>query len=249
MRLILTITLLCAASLQSLAQDTLTDNSTEDFKTLTQLCDSFRTDKCPGAHGFIEIYEPLFTPMRLDSIRFFEIGIYKGLSHLMWRQFFPNGEIFGIDLRDYTKESQGTGIMTYVANQANRGNLQDFIGVSGGEFDVILDDGGHHMNHQQISLGYLFPHVKPGGMFIIEDVHTSLPFFYPDTAFEVNQNGSNTTLLMIENYIRTGLMESVYLTPEENVYLQNHIARIELHYINNARHSIMCVIHKKEEEE
>lgn len=248
MRIVITGILFCI-SLIAGAQDSLISSQQQSYKSLTQLCDTFLTDKCPGKHGFIEIYEPIFTPMRTDSIRFFEIGILNGLSHLMWHEFFPNADVFGIDLRDYSKESEGSGIMTFVADQADRDDLASFVDASGGQFDVILDDGGHAMDHQQISLGYLFQHIKPGGMFIIEDVHTSLPYFYPDSSFKVNQDGSNSTLFMLENYIRTGLIESTYLSARENVFLQNNIDRIELHYMNNRRHSIVCIIHKKEEED
>ena len=204
--------------------------------------------KCMNKHGFVEIYDPLFAPMRKDSIRFFEIGILNGVSHLMWRTYFRNAAIFGIDIRDYSRQSAGSGIMTFVADQSNRNDLNNFIAASGGEFDVILDDGGHAMDHQQVSLGHLFPEIKPGGMFIIEDVHTSLPNYYSDSAFKVNELQTNTTLWMLEKFIRMGVLESDYLTEEEETYLETHIARIELHHIRNEKHSIDCVIHKKEEE-
>ncbi len=221
-------------------------NEAFDARTLPEFCDSFPTDKCMGKHGFVEIYEPLFAPMRQDSIRFFEIGILNGVSHLMWRTYFRNAAIFGIDIRNYSHYSEGSGIMTFVADQSNREDLQAFIDTSGGQFDVILDDGGHAMDQQQISLGYLFPEVKPGGLFIIEDVHTSLPTLYPDTSFHVDSDLSNTTLLMLEHFVRTGEIKSEHLTPAECTYLQRNIERVELHYRRNRNHSIVCVIHKKD---
>lgn len=220
-------------------------DATFDQMTLPEFCDSFPTDKCTDKHNFVEIYEPLFAPMRKDSIRFFEIGILNGVSHLMWRTYFRKASIFGIDLRDYSQKSARSGIMTFVADQSNRNDLQRFLEASGGSFDVILDDGGHAMDHQQVSLAYLFPQVKPGGLFIIEDVHTSLPDFYPDPFFKVNDAQTNTTLFMLERFIRTGTIHSDYMTPEEMEYLSTHIERIELHYLSNAKHSIVCVIHKK----
>ncbi|PWL24149.1 MAG: hypothetical protein DCO96_15275 [Fluviicola sp. XM-24bin1] len=215
-------------------------------KSLPELCDTFRTDKCPDRHNFLEVYEPLFEPMRDDSIRFFEIGILTGLSHLMWVNYFQNAEVFGIDIKDYSAAAAGSGIQTFVADQSNRQDLYAFMRASGANFDVILDDGGHAMDHQQISLGCMFQAVKPGGMFIIEDVHTSLPEFYPDSSFHVDRLETNTTLLMIEAFIRTGKIYSEYMLPVEAEYLEQTIDRIELHYLFNERHSIVCVIHKKE---
>lgn len=246
MRIIILTALLLTQWNISYGQDSLTTAEYFQSKSLIEMCDTFPTDKCPDRHGFIEIYDPLFEPMRNDSVRFFEIGILTGLSHLMWRNYFQQGEIFGIDLRDYSRVAAKEGIKTYVADQSNRGDLSRFIDASGGDFDVILDDGGHAMHHQQVSLGYLFSEVKPGGMFIIEDVHTSLPELYPDSAFIVNETETNTTLMMLETFIRTGEVHSEYMTDQEALYLEKNIERVELHYRRNVRHSIVCVIHKKE---
>lgn len=232
----------------SFAQDSLSTAEWFRSQSLTEICDTFPTDKCMDRHGFLEIYEPLFEPMRDDSVRIFEIGILRGLSHLMWRNYFQNGEIYGIDLKDYSAVASKDGIKTFVADQSNRDDLKAFIEFSGGNFDVILDDGGHAMDHQQVSLGYLFEQVKPGGLFIIEDVHSSLPEYYPDSAFKVNSDESNTTLLMLEAFVRTGEIYSQYITEEEKAYLKANIERVELHYRNNSRHSITCVIHKKKTE-
>ena len=49
-----------------------------------------------------------------------------------------------------------------------------FIQENGGDFDIIIDDGSHKMNHQQISFDVLFPHLKSGGIYVIEDLHTSV---------------------------------------------------------------------------
>jgi SAM-dependent methyltransferase len=213
--------------------------------SLTEMCERYPTDKCPYAHGFIEIYDRLFESERDSMERFFEIGILNGVSHLMWREYFPNAEIFGIDIKDYSAQSEGSGIETFVADQANRNDLKAFIDKYGGNFDVILDDGGHAMDHQQVSLGYLFQHVKSGGIFIIEDVHTSLPDMYPDPFFEVAEDEMNTTLLMIEYFIRTGKIRSQYMTNKEIQYLEENIHSIELHHRVNSKHSILAIIRKK----
>lgn len=217
--------------------------------TLTELCHRYNSDKCSNQHNFIEYYERLFDPRRDSIKRFFEIGILNGASHMIWRDYFNNdAKIFGIDLNDYSSQKNIGNIFTFVADQANRDDLQRFIDTYGGDFDVILDDGGHAMDHQQVSLGFLFEHLKPGGFFIIEDIHTSLPDFYPADFFNVNAQQTNTTLFLIEQFIRTSQIISEFMTPEERLYLQLNIENIELNYRTNSSHSIMCIIHKKEVE-
>ena len=123
--------------------------------------------------------------------------------------------------------------------------IYEFIKLYQGNFDVILDDGGHAMDHQQVSLGFLFQYIKPGGIFIIEDIHSSLPQYYPDSSFKVNNTGNNTTLFMIECFIRTGRINSQYLSRAEILYLEQNIENIELNFRKNKKHSIMCIITKK----
>jgi hypothetical protein len=47
--------------------------------------------------------------------------------------------------------------------------LQDLINKTGGDFDLIIDDGCHNTIAQQTTFGFLFPYVKNGGYYIIED--------------------------------------------------------------------------------
>lgn len=233
-------------SSNSFAQDTVVaQDSTYKWASLLDMCDAFPTDKCPQGHNFIQTYDKLFSPLRDSMGRFFEIGILNGVSHLMWRDYFPNAEIFGIDIMDYSEKSKGSGIETFVADQSSRDDLQAFINKHGTGFDVILDDGGHAMDHQQVSLGFLFKHLNPGGYYIIEDVHTSLPYYYPDPAFKVNADETNTTLYMLEHFVRTSALQSQFMTPEEMKYIQENIETIDISYRVTRHHSILCVIQKK----
>ena len=244
MKTLLVLGSLIFTSLICAQNDTISD-SLAKRPTLIEMCDRYPTDKCLDGHKFIEIYQDLFEEDRDSMQRFFEIGILNGVSHLMWREYFPNAEIFGIDLRDYSEQSKGSGIHTFVADQSNRSDLEACIDTFGGDFDVILDDGGHAMDHQQVSLGYLFQYVKPGGVFIIEDIHTSLPNYYPDADFKVNEDETNTTLFMLEWFMRTGKIKSEYMNIAEILYLEQNIESVQIHYRDTRHHSMMCIITKK----
>lgn len=231
-------------SFQSKAQNN--ESSFDSIRpTLIELCDKYETDKCASGHNFIEIYDELFTQYRDQMGSFFEIGILNGGSHLMWREFFPNANIYGIDIKDYSKQSANSGIKTFVADQSNREDLANALNEFGETFDVILDDGGHAMDHQQVSLGFLFPFLNKGGYYIIEDIHTSIPKYYPDSDFKVNENETNTTLLMLEWYLRTGEIKSDYMTPEEMKFLEENIQSLDIKFINTRHHSMLCIIRKK----
>jgi hypothetical protein len=128
-------------------------------------------------------------------------------------------------------------IKTYIADQANRSQLKSFIDANGCDFDIILDDGGHSMEQQQVSFGYLFKCVKPGGYYIIEDVHTSLGISGEEEKW--------TTLSMIYNFVKTGKIESKYMTKEEMDYLSKNIRYCNLLVNRIIEDSITCICKKK----
>lgn len=210
--------------------------------SLIDLCDQYPTDKCPNLHNYISIYEKEFAPVKNQVKKVFEIGILSGASHRMWKAYFKNAAIYGIDIEDCS-HLEKEGIHTFLADQSNRQNLHSFIEKYGSGFDIIIDDGGHTMDQQQISLGYLFPYLKSGGIYIIEDVHTSLLKYYQ--GFGAEENGTNTTFNMLTRFISTNEIVSVYMQQEEMDYLKLNIASCELAYIANGLHSIMCIIRKK----
>ena len=54
-----------------------------------------KTDKALNWHGFIELYEQIFFPLREKPIKFLEIGIFKGGSIEVWQDYFPKAKIYG----------------------------------------------------------------------------------------------------------------------------------------------------------
>ena len=216
--------------------------STYKFGELSLLAED-KTDKGPRFHNFTELYEHIFFPMKNASIKICEIGIANGGSLILWQEYFPNATIFGIDIID-RHFLNSKRIKTFIADQANRDQLKQFIEKCGSDYTIMLDDGGHAMEQQQTSFGYLFKYVKPGGYYIIEDVHTSLPRFY--RGYGVVTNGKNSTLRMINQYIKTGKIESQYLTPDESKYLTKNIEYCNLFFRKGRnRPSITCIFKKR----
>lgn len=213
-----------------------------EFGVLTDLADKYKTDKGSGGHHYTEVYEYFFYPIKNNVKKVLEIGVSEGASLKMWRDYFPKAMVYGIDIKDKSRINSKT-IKTFIADQADRKKLQNFIDASGAGFDIILDDGGHTIEQQQVSIGYLFRHLKRGGFYIIEDVHTSLNARYR-SGIGATANGENTTLAMIDNFIRTGNIRSPYMTRKEENYLTANIVYCDLLSRNNG-HSITCIFKKQ----
>ena len=140
-------------------------------------------------HGYARYYEPFMEPLRDDPIRLLEIGVEQGRSLRVWQEYFESaGHVFGIgygNFQELAKQDCGSADSTRVADsalgrctiyrgdQSNAQFLENFAVDSGGAFDVLIDDGSHVPSHQRISFTHLWPHVKPGGYYILEDIETS----------------------------------------------------------------------------
>lgn len=234
--------LVCISCISSCDSRLSSRSVNQQGKTLVELCQRYPTDKCPYHHNYVEFYEALFSPLKNQRIRLLEIGVLKGDSMKLWEAYFPEARIFGLDIYDKA-EYDTERVKTLVADQGNRAGLTKVIAVTGRDFDIILDDGGHRMDQQQISFGALFPALKSGGLYILEDVHTSFPELYP--GYGVDPDGQNSTYAMIDRFVRAGRIHSKYLTNAENDYLNNNISRCLYFFRLNKFHSDFFACWKK----
>jgi hypothetical protein len=135
-------------------------------------------------------------------------------------------------------------VTTLVGDQSKREQLQKAIDVSGGDIDLLVDDGGHTMQQQQVSLGYLFKFVKPGGYYILEDIHTSIAALWPGYGAEAD--GSNTTLRVLYDYMQAAAptWKSKYMLPAEMKYLNENVEYVNLVHRPSDR-SLTAIIKKR----
>jgi ubiquinone/menaquinone biosynthesis C-methylase UbiE len=122
---------------------------------------------------FLDIYEKHFQYLRDKPLKFLEIGVAYGGSVRMWKEYFPRAEIYGIDISPECRQYAEDRIHIHIGSQNDAEFIKNFLSTVGGNFDIIIDDGGHMMNQQMTSLKLLFNQVKPGGHYVIEDLVTS----------------------------------------------------------------------------
>jgi len=203
-----------------------------------------RSDKGFPGHWYTENYERFLRPWQDKPIRIFEIGVANGGSLAMWQGYFPNASIYAIDIKESSR-FENARVKTCVADQAKRDQLKQCMDQFGGQFDLMIDDGGHSMEQQQVSLGFLFSYVRPGGFYSIEDLHTSMPKIYP--GYGVEPDEGNSTLNMIFGYIHSAppKFASKYMLASELSYLDTWVETADLHLANNQGHSMMCIFKKR----
>jgi SAM-dependent methyltransferase len=128
----------------------------------------YDTDKFPP---YLRVYEELFAPLLERDIRLLEIGVKKGGSLLLWRDYFPRGRIVGLDVEPVEVPDPTGRIVVFQGLQQDTRLLADIGGkMAPAGFDVIIDDGSHIGEYTRTSFWFLFPrHLKPGGLYVIED--------------------------------------------------------------------------------
>jgi len=125
---------------------------------------------------YLSAYERHFAAYRDTPVRMLEIGVDKGGSLEMWRKYFGiNATIFGIDLNPDCASRVTPPNQVRIGSQADPQFLRSVVDEMGTP-DIILDDGSHFARHQRISFDTLFPLLREGGLYLIEDLHTS--YFY-----------------------------------------------------------------------
>lgn len=216
---------------------------------LSDISDNYLTDK-NYEHNYVKlVYSDLFKPLQKDLKTFIEIGIGHGSSIEMWRDYFTNGQIIGADLHlesalNHFNNNTLDRIELLELDQSDEQQLENLTKMYS-DVDVILDDGSHKMGDQQITFAKLFKMLKSSGIFIIEDLHTSLEVVMPEKAWLNWGDPTKTpTLKMLEDFIETGELKSDYISPEDLDYLKQNIKSIEV-FRNRPDWSITSVIIKK----
>jgi hypothetical protein len=154
-----------------------------------------------------------------------EIGIHNGGSLKMWRDFFKNAKIYGFDINPSPLVDEDR-IFTSTIDPVNRNDIELFLDLNNiCDFDLVVDNGSHTMKDQQSTLGSLFKFLKPGGIFIIEDLHTSMDIHGDRFGY---QSSSISTHDMLKKFIEEGKIESEYITSEEKEFLSSNISSIDI---------------------
>jgi 2-polyprenyl-3-methyl-5-hydroxy-6-metoxy-1,4-benzoquinol methylase len=143
---------------------------------LKQIFDSHDGRLIDKWEHYFPIYERYFRKFRDAPCRVLEIGVCHGGSLQMWKKYFHVGQIVGVDIDQRCLNYAEDRISIVQADQADARSMER-IGKDFGPFDIIIDDGSHVIAHQEISARALWPYLKDGGVYLIEDCHQGYPFF------------------------------------------------------------------------
>ena len=174
---------------------------------LTDLADHYGSDKGSTKHRYTELYHMLFHPYRPRKINFLEMGLLIGgpehgvdkdrktedlPSIRMWLDYFPKARILGLDVSDFSwfEHERFSFHRCDMDDRAEIAAAMD--GIEGG-LDIVVDDASHASHHQQNAFLEIFPKLKPGGLYVIEDLR-----WQPET---YEQPGITKTAALFRSFV------------------------------------------------
>jgi predicted O-methyltransferase YrrM len=156
---------------------------------------------------YLPIYDELFQPFVGKKPRFLEIGVFRGGSLRMWRQFFgADAVLYGIDIDPKCAAYDGRHGVVRIGSQNDADFLKRVVNEMGG-VDVVLDDGSHIASDQRVSFDALFPLLSEGGLYVVEDMHTA---YWPQWEGGLRRPGTAVEFLkqkvdeMHRHYVKRG---------------------------------------------
>lgn len=204
---------------------------------LAKLAVAFGTDK-EGDHHYAKHYQRHFEPLRHKKLNILEIGIGEGenpkgggTSLRMWKVFFPNSRIFGVDIYDKSYHDDHR-IKTFKGSQVDEIFLKEVVREIG-TVDIIIDDGSHLNEHMIKTFKILFPFLSSNGIYVMEDLQTSYWETFAGQRWDGSKNlaAPHTSMNFLKSLI-DGLNHEEFMQDDYAPgYFDRHI--VSIHFYHN----------------
>lgn len=201
--------------------------------SLTNLGIIYKTDKALG-HSYTQHYKTHFKRFKNKKISLLEIGIggydnplAGGNSLFMWKKYFLRGRIYGLDIYDKSALERRR-IKIFQGSQVDK-DFIDKITSQTGELDIIIDDGSHINEHVIETFKLLFPKLKDGGIYAIEDIQTS---YWPDLGGDSENLNNPFTSMGFLKALADSLNNQEFLVPGyQQTYFDKKV--VSIHFYHN----------------
>jgi hypothetical protein len=141
---------------------------------------------------YFDIYHRHFAKFVGRPVNIVEIGVYSGGSLGMWRHYFGDqARVYGVDIEPACHAYESDSVRIFTGDQADPAFWARFRDAVP-EVDIVIDDGGHESRQQIATLEALLGHMRPGGVFVCEDLvgsHNAFAHYARGLSRELNAAG------------------------------------------------------------
>lgn len=149
-----------------------------------------RSDKW---YPYFHAYEKHLNKFKQKDCNLLEIGVKGGGSLELWHHYIGSKcNLYGVDIEPTTLDIKYDFDVDLTIGDQEDLKFWDSYTKNKDTFDIIIDDGGHTMKQQENTLMALFPKLNYGGVYIIEDTHTS---YWQEFQGGLNKKGTFVELM------------------------------------------------------
>ena len=187
---------------------------------------SKRTPVRIKGHGYSNFYQKYFENLKSNNLNILEIGSFHGNASAAMFFYFKKSKFFAADIFPDLFRYRSNRIKNFYVNSSDEDSIQkNIIDKFPNNFDIIIEDAGHFLKDQIISLFMLFKKLNSGGLFIVEELD------FPDTRRDMNLQNEKPTLreILFKYKKEKTLINSKYITKNDRDNFLNTIESIEIY--------------------
>ncbi len=187
---------------------------------------SKRTSLMIKGHGYSNFYQKYFENLKSNNLNILEIGSFHGNASAAMFFYFKKSKFFAADIFPDLFRYRSDRIENFYVNSSDEDSIQkNIIDKFPNNFDIIIEDAGHFLKDQIISLFMLFKKLNSGGLFIVEELD------FPDTRRDMNLQNERPTLreILLKFQKEKTLINSKYVTKNDRDNFLNTIESIEIY--------------------
>ena len=175
------------------------------------------------AHGYSKFYEKFFSDKKEKNCNILELGSFYGNACASLFFYFKHSQIYSGDIYPDLFRYKSKRINNFFIDNSSPDSIKKKLLNKKISFDIIIEDGGHFLKDQIISLFLLFRKLNSGGLFITEELD------FPDTRKDMNINNEKPTLKnILISIIEKKEFDSKYISEDDKRYLLENYAFIEI---------------------
>lgn len=181
-----------------------------------------RRNKKIIAHGYAKTYESFFKSLKYENLKILEIGSFYGNASAALSFYFKNSLIYSADINPDMYKYKGLRLKNFFVDSSSRDSINKHILQKNFEFNIIIEDASHMLKDQIISLFMLFPKIKEGGIFVVEEID------FPEKREDMRIGQVKPDLKTILKRVQSKEnFDSNYITNKEKDYFLKNVDSIE----------------------
>lgn len=162
-------------------------------------------------HHYLKFYGMLFEHCR-NAGNVVEIGVQDGSSVLMWSDYFQIATITGVDI-NITAKAKALAMGKNIRLIEGDATDIEMVDKLPKKIDILIDDGSHRLKDQCSALSLLWPLIRPGGWYCIEDIEPR----DKDKLYTAMQQHQPEIILTSDTTTRGGLWNSYIFAAQKEL--------------------------------